>query len=215
MIMFTRRRCRPTVVLVTVLVIYIFTYVGNTSSSTFVQMRPARLYVHSHQGIPIGRFAEPAVDAAPIQTQAAEGETIDQPKEGTISVVQGAKRTRIAWAAKETCSQLRQRVEESTGIPAAKQELALANQDLLGESGELQSQYSATGPIRTVWLTDLRTPAERGEKEKTLLDEFGTLWKLDNITVLSILVAGWAIVKDLLPILINGINDPLKDRPWT
>ncbi|CAE8732918.1 unnamed protein product [Polarella glacialis] len=117
--------------------------------------------------------------------------------------VQGSKRFLVQWVSEETAEQFRERVSLLTGVPAEKQQLKLADKQLLGEGQTLLSQYEVNGAIRLIWLEDLRSPQERGEKGETILDKIGTLWKLDNITILSLIVVAVEFVKDLLPVLLK------------
>eukprot|EP00913_Durusdinium_trenchii_P020716 g19456.t1 len=124
------------------------------------------------------------------------------PLEGSVTIVQGASRTRVPWAPEESCRQLRARIEDSTGIPAAKQQLKLVNQEFLAEGDETQASYESAGKIKTIWLEDLRTPGDRpwawarGEEEKTFIDELKQLWKLDNVTVVSLALVAYTFFKE-------------------
>eukprot|EP00440_Ansanella_granifera_P074797 gb/GFBE01081172.1/.p1 GENE.gb/GFBE01081172.1/~~gb/GFBE01081172.1/.p1 ORF type:complete len:209 (+),score=55.14 gb/GFBE01081172.1/:1-627(+) len=180
-------------------------------SMAFVGAPPAR-HLRSDFSFGTKRSAESGASELPSSTAVDEAPVDEEPKEGTVSVVIGAKRFRIAWGPTETLAELQKRVEQETEIPPAKQQLKLANQELL-EEGKQRSAYEASSKIRTLWLDDLRTPEERGEEVETLVDKLGTLWKLDNVTVLSIVVVAWAFVKDLFPLLISGVKDPLATPP--
>lgn len=160
------------------------------------------------------RFAEAAVDTVEAEPEPAEPKEPEIPVEGSVTIVQGVTRTRVPWASEETCALLRERIEEATGIPAAKQQLKLANQELLAEGNEKQSSYEASGKIRTIWLEDLRTPGERGEEEKTFIDELKQFWKLDNVTVVSLALVVYTFFKELLPLFLEGVKNPLQDLPW-
>ncbi|CAE7761068.1 unnamed protein product, partial [Symbiodinium pilosum] len=153
---------------------------------------------------------------AEADTQVAEVEAKEEaavPTGRTVSIVQGANRMKIQWETEETCATLRERIAEATGIPADRQELKLASAELLGEGDELQSTYKG-GSVQTIWLEDLRTPEEKGEKEKTFVDELQQLWKLDNVTVVSAALAIWTFFKELLPLFTEGVKNPLQDLPW-
>eukprot|EP00439_Symbiodinium_sp_Y106_P061545 s305_g9.t1 len=88
-----------------------------------------------------------------------------------------------------------------------------ASAELLGEEEELRSSYKGTN-VQTIWLEDLRTAEEKGEKEDTIIDQLQQLWKLDNVTVLSVLLVVYTFIKELLPLFIEGVKNPLQDLPW-
>ncbi|CAE8696613.1 unnamed protein product, partial [Polarella glacialis] len=161
---------------------------------SFLQTSPAMSTV---------RFAEPGM----MESETAETETSEEEdqgsEEGLVGIVQGSKRFLVQWVSEETAEQFRERVSLLTGVPAEKQQLKLADKQLLGEGQTLLSQYEVNGAIRLIWLEDLRSPQERGEKGETILDKIGTLWKLDNITILSLIVVAVEFVKDLLPVLLK------------
>mmetsp|Transcript_58464 Transcript_58464/g.161783 ORF Transcript_58464/g.161783 Transcript_58464/m.161783 type:complete len:201 (+) Transcript_58464:46-648(+) len=138
----------------------------------------------------------------------ASGDAGSRPAGGTLYVVQGAERFPIRWSADDTVDRIRDQVEEATGIPASKQELQLGNEEVLGTGNSLLSDYATTGAIRTLWLKDLRTPSERGEEEETVLDSMKTWWKLDAVTVLSVIAVVVEFVKDGLPLITGGLKPP-------
>mmetsp|Transcript_13562 Transcript_13562/g.28312 ORF Transcript_13562/g.28312 Transcript_13562/m.28312 type:complete len:217 (+) Transcript_13562:68-718(+) len=162
------------------------------------------------RGASVLRTAEAETQVAEVEAQAEE--TPMDPK-STVSIVLGADRMKIAWDAEETCATLRERIAEATGIPANRQELKLASAELLGEEEELRSSYKGTN-VQTIWLEDLRTAEEKGEKEDTIIDQLQQLWKLDNVTVLSVLLVVYTFIKELLPLFIEGVKNPLQDLPW-
>ncbi|CAJ1327198.1 unnamed protein product [Effrenium voratum] len=180
---------------------------GSVLNAAFIAPRPARPHILRRAE------AEAVTLTEPEPTEPAESQE-SVPLEGSVTIVQGASRVRVPWAPEETCATLRARVEEATGVPVAKQQLKLAKQELLGEEDETQQSYEANGKIRTIWLEDLRTPAERGEEEETIIDQLKQLWKLDNVTVVSLVLAAYTIVKELLPLIINGVKSPVEDLPW-
>eukprot|EP00931_Biecheleriopsis_adriatica_P008310 TRINITY_DN109512_c0_g1_i1.p1 TRINITY_DN109512_c0_g1~~TRINITY_DN109512_c0_g1_i1.p1 ORF type:complete len:206 (+),score=50.35 TRINITY_DN109512_c0_g1_i1:48-665(+) len=169
-------------------------------SQSFVTVqlaRPAR--GPSHENI-VKRAAEAGTADLPV-AEAAEQKVV----EDAVSVVMGAERIQVPWKPGATCRDFRKSVEEVTEVPSGKQELKLANGELLGEGGEVRSDFEGPGAkLKTLWLVDLRTPAEKGEGEETIGEKLGTLWKLDNVSVLSIIVVIYTFFKELFPILANG-----------
>eukprot|EP00439_Symbiodinium_sp_Y106_P063865 s305_g9.t4 len=98
-------------------------------------------------------------------------------------------------------------------VAAVKDSDTEASAELLGEEEELRSSYKGTN-VQTIWLEDLRTAEEKGEKEDTIIDQLQQLWKLDNVTVLSVLLVVYTFIKELLPLFIEGVKNPLQDLPW-
>eukprot|EP00445_Apocalathium_hangoei_P081762 CAMPEP_0204195038 /NCGR_PEP_ID=MMETSP0361-20130328/62799_1 /ASSEMBLY_ACC=CAM_ASM_000343 /TAXON_ID=268821 /ORGANISM="Scrippsiella Hangoei, Strain SHTV-5" /LENGTH=252 /DNA_ID=CAMNT_0051156539 /DNA_START=59 /DNA_END=817 /DNA_ORIENTATION=+ len=164
--------------------------------------------------------SEPAVEVeaeAAAESSEEGGEAASKPNTasvpnavGKISVVKGATRYSVEFAADDTLDSFRGRVAELSGLPADKLELMTAGKEEIG-SGTGRVQDFATQKVRTLWLNDLRSPEERGDKEKTPVEKLADFIRLDFVTLFSAIVIGAEMVKDIFPIIFGQIGAPMLD----
>mmetsp|Transcript_102440 Transcript_102440/g.181938 ORF Transcript_102440/g.181938 Transcript_102440/m.181938 type:complete len:208 (-) Transcript_102440:47-670(-) len=164
--------------------------------------------------LPSARLAEGTNSDAVAVMDSEPSEEPPVSTEGTVSVVFGVRRYRVPWAQEESCSDLRLRIENLTEVPCEKQQLLMVDKSLLGEGIELQKQYEAAA-VKTLWLTDMRTPEEKGVEEMSLLDKIKEFYFADPIQALGLAFAIFVLLRELLPALTNRLwSDPLADIPF-